>query len=78
MYADIFGTIPIAEALVAKGVGIGTVISFMMGVTTMSIPSLVMLSKVVKPKLLITFVAIAAIGIILVGYGLNFITFLLT
>ena len=78
IYADIFGTIPIAEALVAKGVGIGTVISFMMGVTTMSIPSLVMLSKVVKPKLLITFVAIAAIGIILVGYGLNFITFLLT
>jgi len=76
MYADIFGTIPIAEALVAKGVGIGTVISFMMGVTTMSIPSLVMLSKVVKPKLLATFIAIAAIGIIIVGYGLNFISFL--
>lgn len=76
IYADIFGTIPIAEALVAKGVGIGTVISFMMGVTTMSIPSLVMLSKVVKPKLLATFIAIAAIGIIIVGYGLNFISFL--
>ncbi len=76
IYADIFGTIPIAEALVAKGVGIGTVISFMMGVTTMSIPSLVMLSKVVKPKLLATFIAIAAIGIIIVGYSLNFISFL--
>ena len=76
IYADIFGTIPIAEALVAKGVGIGTVISFMMGVTTMSIPSLVMLSKVVKPKLLATFIVIAAIGIIIVGYGLNFISFL--
>ena len=76
IYADIFGTIPIAEALVAKGVGIGTVISFMKGVTTMSIPSLVMLSKVVKPKLLATFIAIAAIGIIIVGYSLNFISFL--
>lgn len=76
IYADIFGTIPIAEALVARGVGIGTVISFMMGVTTMSIPSLVMLSKVVKPKLLATFVALSAIGIIFVGYGLNFISFL--
>lgn len=71
IYADIFGTIPIAEALVAKGVGIGTVISFMMGVTTMSLPSLIMLSKVIKPKLLATFIAIATIGIIIVGYGLN-------
>lgn len=71
IYADIFGTIPIAEALVAKGVGIGTVISFMMGVTTMSIPSLVMLSKVVKPKLLGTFIVLATIGIIIIGYGLN-------
>src|SRR5699024_2150117 len=61
IYADIFGTIPIAEALIAKGVGIGTVISFMMGVTTLSIPSLVMLSKVVKPKLLATFVIIVTI-----------------
>lgn len=77
IYADIFGTIPIAEALVAKGVGIGTVIAFMMGVTTMSIPSLVMLSKVVKPKLLGTFMIIATLGIIIVGYGLNAFTALL-
>ncbi|HZK32969.1 MAG TPA: permease [Tissierellaceae bacterium] len=77
IYADIFGTIPIAEALVAKGVGIGTVIAFMMGVTTMSIPSLVMLSKVVKPKLLATFMIIATLGIIIIGYGLNAITTLL-
>lgn len=74
IYANIFGTIPIAQALVAKGVGIGTVVSFMMGVTTLSIPSLVMLSKVVKPKLLVTFIVIAIIGIIVVGYGLNAIT----
>ena len=77
IYADIFGTIPIAEALVAKGVGIGTVIAFMMGVTTMSIPSFVMLSKVVKPKLLATFMVIATLGIIIVGYGLNAVTALL-
>ncbi|MCF6460884.1 permease [Clostridium sp. Cult3] len=77
IYADIFGTIPIAEALIAKGVGIGTVISFMMGVTTLSIPSLVMLSKVVKPRLLATFVAIVTLGIIIVGYGLNGFSFLL-
>lgn len=77
IYADIFGTIPIAEALVAKGVGIGTVIAFMMGVTTMSIPSMVMLSKVVKPKLLATFIFIATLGIIIVGYGLNTFTTLL-
>ncbi|NLJ97870.1 MAG: permease [Tissierellia bacterium] len=77
IYADIFGTIPIAEALVAKGVGIGTVISFMMGVTTLSLPSLIMLSKVVKPKLLATFIAIVTIGIIIVGYGLNAFTALL-
>ncbi len=76
IYADIFGTIPIAEALIAKGVGIGTVISFMMGVTTLSIPSLIMLSKVVKSKLLATFVIIVTIGIIIVGYGLNFISYL--
>lgn len=76
IYADIFGTIPIAEALVAKGVGIGTVISFMMGVTTMSIPSLVMLSQVIKPKLLATFVFISALGIIIVGYGLNALSFM--
>ncbi|NLY35712.1 MAG: permease [Tissierellia bacterium] len=71
IYADIFGTIPIAEALLSKGVGIGTVIAFMMGVTTMSLPSLVMLSKVVKPKLLATFVAVVTLGIIILGYGLN-------
>lgn len=77
IYADIFGTIPIAEALIAKGVGIGTVISFMMGVTTISIPSIVMLSKVVKPKLLGTFIVIVMIGIIIVGYGLNAFSYLL-
>lgn len=77
IYADIFGTIPIAEALVGKGVGIGTVISFMMGVTTMSLPSLVMLARVVKPKLLATFILIVTMGIIAVGYGLNAFTGLL-
>jgi uncharacterized membrane protein YraQ (UPF0718 family) len=77
IYADIFGTLPIAEALVAKGVGIGTVVSFMMGVTTMSLPSLIMLSKVMKPKLLATFIIIVSIGIIAVGYGLNAFAFLL-
>lgn len=77
IYADIFGTIPIAEALMAKGVGIGTVISFMMGVTTLSIPSLVMLSKVVKPRLLATFIVIVTLGIVIVGYGLNGFSFLL-
>ncbi|HHV39590.1 MAG TPA: permease [Tepidimicrobium sp.] len=77
IYADIFGTIPIAEALVTKGVGIGTVISFMMGVTTMSLPSLVMLGRVVKPKLLATFIVIVTLGIIAMGYGLNAFTALL-
>lgn len=76
IYADIFGTIPIAEALVAKGVGIGTVLSFMMGVTTLSLPSLIMLSKVVKPKLLGTFIVIVTIGIIIIGYGFNAFSFL--
>lgn len=76
IYADIFGTIPIAEALVAKGVGIGTVLAFMMGVTTLSLPSLVMLSKVVKPKLLLTFVAIVTTGIIIMGYAFNALSFL--
>lgn len=71
IYADIFGTIPIAEALVAKGVGIGTVLSFMMAVTTLSLPSMIMLSKVIKPRLLATFIAIVTIGIIIVGYGFN-------
>lgn len=74
IYADIFGTIPIAEALLAKGVGVGTVLAFMMAVTTMSMPSLVMLSKVVRPKLLATFVAVVTLGIIVMGYGLNTIS----
>ena len=71
MYADIFGTLPIAEALFGKGVGIGTVLSFMMAVTALSLPSIIMLSKVVKPKLLIIFVSIVAIGIIIIGYLFN-------
>lgn len=71
MYADIFGTLPIAEALFGKGVGIGTVLSFMMAVTALSLPSIIMLSKVVKPKLLAIFVSIVAIGIIIIGYLFN-------
>lgn len=71
MYADIFGTIPVAEALLAKGAQLGTVLAFMMAVTTLSIPSLVMLRKAVKPKLLALFIAVCAIGIILVGYVFN-------
>lgn len=71
MYADIFGTIPIAEALLAKGAQLGTVLSFMMGVTTLSLPSLIMLRKAVKPKLLALFIAICTAGIIIVGYLFN-------
>ena len=71
MYADIFGTIPIAEALFAKGVGVGTILSFMMGVTALSLPSIIMLKKVVQNKLLVTFVGIVAIGIIIIGYSFN-------
>jgi uncharacterized protein len=71
MYADIFGTLPIAEALVTKGVGIGTALSFMMGVTALSLPSMIMLSKVVKKKLLGIFIAIVTIGIIIIGYAFN-------
>ena len=71
MFADIFGTIPVAEALLAKGAQLGTVLAFMMAVTTLSIPSLVMLRKAVKPKLLALFIAVCAIGIILVGYVFN-------
>lgn len=71
MYADIFGTIPIAEALLAKGALLGVVLSFMMGVTTLSLPSMIMLRKAVKPKLLWIFIAICAVGIILVGYLFN-------
>ena len=71
MYADIFGTIPIAEALFAKGVGVGTILSFMMGVTALSLPSIIMLKKVVQNKLLVTFVGIVAVGIIIIGYSFN-------
>jgi hypothetical protein len=71
MYADIFGTIPIAEALLFKGAQLGTVLSFMMGVTTLSLPSMIMLRKAAKPKLLALFIAICTIGIILVGYLFN-------
>ena len=71
MYADIFGTIPIAEALLSKGAQLGTVLSFMMGVTTLSLPSIIMLRKAVKPKLLALFIAICTIGIIIVGYLFN-------
>ncbi len=71
MYADIFGTIPIAEALFAKGVGVGTILSFMMAVTALSLPSIIMLKKVVKTKLLVTFVGIVAIGIVAIGYSFN-------
>jgi len=73
IYADVFGTIPIAEALHAKGVGIGTVLSFMMAVTALSLPSLVLLRRVVKPKLLFFFVLIVGVGIIIIGYSFNFI-----
>ena len=71
MYADIFGTVPIAEALYFKGVGIGTVLSFMMGVTALSLPSMIMLRKVVKPKLLAVFIGIVTVGIIAMGYLFN-------
>lgn len=71
MYADIFGTIPIAEALLAKGALLGVVLSFMMGVTTLSLPSIIMLRKAVKPKLLGIFIAICTVGIIIVGYFFN-------
>ena len=73
MYADIFGTIPIAEALLAKGALLGVVLSFMMAVTTLSLPSMIMLRKAVKPKLLGIFIGICTAGIILVGYTFNII-----
>lgn len=71
MYADIFGTIPVAEALLAKGAQLGTILAFMMAVTTLSLPSMIMLKKAVKPKLLILFIGICTIGIIFVGYMFN-------
>lgn len=73
MYADIFGCIPIAEALLAKGARLGVVLSFMMGVTTLSLPSMIMLKKAVKPKLIGIFITICTVGIILVGYFFNLI-----
>ncbi|MBO4835700.1 MAG: permease, partial [Lachnospiraceae bacterium] len=77
MYADIFGTIPVAEALLGKGALLGTILSFMMAVTTLSLPSLIMLRKAVKPRLLATFIAICVIGIIIVGYGFNAFQYIL-
>ncbi len=77
MYADIFGTIPVAEALLAKGAQLGTVLSFMMAVTTLSLPSLIMLRKAVKPKLLALFISVCAIGIVIVGYLFNAFQFIL-
>lgn len=76
MYADIFGTIPVAEALLYKGAQLGTVLAFMMAVTTLSLPSMIMLRKAVKPKLLATFAIICTVGIILVGYLFNALQFL--
>ena len=77
MYADIFGTIPIAEALLAKGAQLGVVLSFMMAVTTLSLPSMIMLRKAVKPKLLGIFVAVCTVGIVIVGCFFNAIQYLL-
>ena len=77
MYADIFGTIPIAEALFSKGVELGTILSFMMAVTALSLPSMIMLRRAIKPKLLTIFVIIVTIGIILIGYGFNAFQYLL-
>lgn len=77
MYADIFGTIPIAEALFMAGVPIGTILAFMMSVTALSLPSIIMLSKVVKPKLLVVFVGIVTVGIVITGYIFNSFSFLL-
>lgn len=71
MYADIFGTIPVAEALLAKGAQLGTILAFMMAVTTLSLPSLIMLKKAIKPKLLILFIIICVFGIVIVGYMFN-------
>lgn len=76
MYADIFGTIPVAESLFAKGAGLGTILSFMMAVTTLSLPSMIMLRKAVKPQLLAVFIGIVATGIILIGYFFNLFAFL--
>ena len=77
MYADIFGTLPIAEALFSKGIGLGTILSFMMAVTALSLPSIIMLRKAVKPKLLAVFVVTVSIGIIIIGYFFNAFSFLI-
>ena len=77
MYADIFGTIPIAEALFAKGVGVGTILAFMMGVTALSLPSMIMLKRVVSNKLLAVFIGIVTLGIIVIGYFFNAFSFLI-
>jgi uncharacterized membrane protein YraQ (UPF0718 family) len=76
MYADIFGTLPIAEALVAKGVGLGTALAFMMAVTALSLPSMILLKTVVKSKLLVTFVVVVSIGILIIGYTFNAVGYL--
>lgn len=76
MYADIFGTLPIAEALITKGVGLGTILSFMMAVTALSLPSLILLKNVVKTRLLVIFTAIVTTGILIIGFGFNTITYL--
>lgn len=77
MYADIFGTIPIAEALLGKGAQLGVVLSFMMAVTTLSLPSMIMLKKAIKAKLLGVFIVICTVGIIIVGYLFNVFQYLL-
>lgn len=77
MYADIFGTIPVAESLLFKGAGLGTILSFMMAVTTLSLPSLIMLKKAVKPRLLAAFIGICTVGIIIVGYLFNIFQYFL-
>lgn len=74
MYADIFGTIPIAEALWARGAGLGTILSFMMAVTALSLPSFIMLKQAIKPKLLGAFAAVVIVGILLIGFSFNFMT----
>ena len=71
MYADIFGTIPVAEGLFSKGAGLGTVLSFMMAVTALSLPSMIMLRKAIKPKLLCAFFGIVTVGIMLIGFFFN-------
>lgn len=76
MYADIFGTIPVAESLFAKGAGLGTILSFMMAVTALSLPSMIMLRKAVKPKLFSVFFSIVTVGIMLIGFLFNYFSFL--